>query len=371
MQKHIAHLSSVHLATDTRIFRKMCLSLAKSSYKVTLIARCDEESTVDGVKIRPFPAFYSKFKRFVQAPFLMFKKARKLEDVDLFHFHDPELILTGILLKLSGKKVIYDVHEDTPLTMATKDYLGTISSTFFYYATSFAEWIGGKLFDHIIVVIPSIEKRFPAHKTSIIQNYALKDELSKPGNLGERKRENSVLYIGDITRVRGVKEAIEALDYIPKGMDISFVLGGKFSEEGLEGEIKSLKSWDKVRFLGYVDRETMAEELSKAGLGVNLMYNRPDHYGAQPNKVFEYMSAGLPILVSNFPMMDTIAEEANCGLSVDPLDVKAIAKAYETVLSDENLKSTFSKNGRKAIEERYNWESEYPKLERVYKLVLA
>ena len=369
MNKHIAHLSSVHLASDTRIFRKMCSSLAKDGYKVTLVARCDEETVIDGVRVLPFPSFDSKFKRFVKAPLLMFNKARIIKGIDVFHFHDPELILTGILLKLTGKKVIYDVHEDTPLTMATKDYLGPITSKLFYFATSFAEWLGGKFFDQIIVVIPSILKRFPKKKSTIIQNYALKDELSSK-NITEQARNNTILYIGDITRVRGVKEAIQALGYVPDSLNASFVLGGRFSEEGLEDEIKQLPGWEKVRYLGYVDREIMALELSKAGIGVNLMYNRPDHYGAQPNKLFEYMSAGLPVIVSDFPMMNVITNESECGLAVNPLDVEEIAEAYVKILTNPELKKTFSKNGRKAIENKYNWESEYPKLVEIYKKVL-
>lgn len=341
-----------------------------SGYKVSLIARSEKNYESDGVSVIAFPSFESKFKRLLKAPLIMYKKAMAMRDADLFHFHDSELILTGILLKLSGKKVIYDVHEDTPLTMSTKDYLGPVLSSTLYYLTSFAEWAGGKIFNHVIVVIPSIMKRFPKHKTSIIQNYALRDELKTEDSKPFLQRDNTIIYIGSITRVRGVKEAIKALNFVPDSLNVRFVLGGDFDEKGLESELKQLPEWKKVRFLGYVDRPTMATELARAGLGVNLMYNQPDHYGAQPNKVFEYMSAGLPVVVSDFPMMNTIAKESECGLAVNPLDAKQIASAYVKILTDKKLREKFSKNARSAIEQKYNWDSEFGKLIKIYKKIL-
>jgi len=368
----VAHLSSVHPWKDTRIFLKMCRTLSTHGFDVTLVARAEKEQILDGVTIIPFPLFDSKIKRFLIAPWVMYRMARKLKSIQVYHLHDPELIITAILLRLHGKKVIYDVHEDTPETMATKDYLHPAAAFILYYITWIAEWLAGKVVNHVIVVIPSIKKRFPSYKTDLVQNYALTDELSRgSAKTTGTSRKKQIIYVGDITRVRGVKEAIQAMELLPESLGAEFVLGGNFSEPGFEAELRAMEGWRKVRYLGFISRDRMSEELAQSMAGVNLMHPRPDHYGAQPNKIFEYMSAGLPVIVSNFPMMSTIVEESNCGMAVDTFNISEIASAYQLIIDNEEMREQMGINGKRSVKEKYNWESQIPVLLQIYKKVIG
>ena len=82
--------------------------------------------------------------------------------------------------------------------------------------------------------------------------------------------------------------------------------------------------------------------------------------------MFEYMAAGIPVLASDFPLWRCIVEEANCGMLVDPLDPEAIAKGMQWFIEHPDEALEMGQSGRRAVEERYNWEKEFPKLQALY-----
>ena len=124
MQKKICHLSTVHNAINGRLLDRECIKLSKAGYEVILIALHKKKlEFVNGVKIISFPKTNSIILRITILNLYMLVKALK-QNCHLYHFHDPELLLVGYLLKLFGKKVIYDVHED--LKAYNKNYLPKI-----------------------------------------------------------------------------------------------------------------------------------------------------------------------------------------------------------------------------------------------------
>ena len=82
--------------------------------------------------------------------------------------------------------------------------------------------------------------------------------------------------------------------------------------------------------------------------------------------MFEYMSAGLPVIASNFPKWKNIIDETNCGICVNPLDPNEIAKAIEFFLTNPEKAKEMGQNGRKLIEKKYNWSIEEKKLNAFY-----
>ena len=118
----VCHLTSVHPPFDIRIFYKECISLANNGFDVTLIAPRIESTERMGVKIIPIHLPKNRFKRMLFVTFKMFQLAIK-QKAKVYHFHDPELMLCGILLRLSGKKVIFDIHENVRLSLVSKDWL--------------------------------------------------------------------------------------------------------------------------------------------------------------------------------------------------------------------------------------------------------
>jgi glycosyltransferase involved in cell wall biosynthesis len=121
----VCHLSSVHNAFDTRILWKECVSLSAAGYKVCLIAAAKEDNVCQTVDIVPFPQFRHRLARFTFAPWMMLVKAMKSR-ADIYHFHDPELLPVGLLLRLlTWRPVIYDVHEDVSASIRVREYIPT------------------------------------------------------------------------------------------------------------------------------------------------------------------------------------------------------------------------------------------------------
>jgi glycosyltransferase involved in cell wall biosynthesis len=93
----------------------------------------------------------------------------------------------------------------------------------------------------------------------------------------------------------------------------------------------------------------------------------PSHLDAQPNKLFEYMSAELPVIASDFPLWREIVADTGAGICVDPESPDAIAAAIRDLLRDESAMERMGNAGRQAVLNTYNWPAEAAKLVRFYK----
>jgi glycosyltransferase involved in cell wall biosynthesis len=124
--------------------------------------------------------------------------------------------------------------------------------------------------------------------------------------------------------------------------------------------------WDRVVEHGQLSRSAVAELLQGVQAGLVLFHPEPNHVEAQPNKLFEYMSAGIPVIASDFPLWRDLIERECCGLAVDPLDEAAIASAIEYVLTHPDEAEAMGRRGRLAVERTYNWQPQAHKLLDLY-----
>ncbi|MET0319494.1 MAG: glycosyltransferase, partial [Duganella sp.] len=121
----VCHLSSVHRGLDIRIYRKQCVSLAAAGFDVHLVIAATPaqvaEATAAGVTVHALPGAdgAGRLRRVLRQGWRCYRMAAAL-DADLYHFHDPELIPYGLLLRRRGTQVIYDLHEDLPADILSK-----------------------------------------------------------------------------------------------------------------------------------------------------------------------------------------------------------------------------------------------------------
>lgn len=122
--KRVVHMTTVHHPYDPRIYHKECTSLHKAGYDVTLIAQKDEQAIKEERQINhiPLKKYSSRLKRMIFGTFAAYKKAKRLK-ADVYHFHDPELLPVGWLLKRKNNVVIYDIHEDYITSILQKEYM--------------------------------------------------------------------------------------------------------------------------------------------------------------------------------------------------------------------------------------------------------
>lgn len=365
----VAHLTSAHKRNDTRIFLKMCLSLARDGHQVTqIVADGKGDSICDGVQILDVGAPKGRLDRIRNAPKRVLAKAVSL-NADLYHLHDPELIPIGLKLKRLGMCVLIDFHEDVPKQLLGKPYLNKTALWCLSKSFGMFESYACKRFDGVIAATPFIRDKFLSlhHNTVDINNFPMLGELATDVEWGNKQAE--VCYVGGIAQIRGIAEVCQAMGLVQTKARLN--LCGGFSEPSVEQSVKAMLGWQQVNELGFVDRLGVRDVLSRSVAGLVTFHPLPNHVDAQPNKMFEYMSAGIPVIASDFPLWREIIQGNDCGLLVDPLDPAAIAQAIDYLVSNPTEAQRMGANGRKAVNERYNWAIEEQKLFAFYERTLS
>jgi len=366
----VAHLTSVHPVLDIRIFHKECSTLVEAGHEVLLVVPHDHDEILDGVRIRALPRPKSRRERMLKTTWRVLR-ATFHEDADIYHFHDPELIPVGLLLRLFGKRVVYDVHEELPKQILSKYWIRPWLRRPLAKIADTAESISARTFDAIVVATPAIASRFPETKTVIVQNFPIPDELTIGGGRPYAERPFGVAYVGAITVVRGIKEIMHAMSIIPQRLEAKLVLAGIIAPPELEDELKATPGWDRVDFLGWQSREGVAHVLGEVRVGSVLLHPQPNYLESYPIKLFEYMSVGIPVVASDFPLWREIVQGTGCGILVDPLDPKAIAEAIQWLLEHPKESEAMGRRGQEAVRSRFNWNTEAEKLLHLYGRILS
>jgi len=360
----ICHFTSVHTYTDTRILLKECTSLALAGHEVHLVAVGAPDEVRNGVHIHGVtPVSGGRLSRMTKTANAVAEKAKTL-NAELYHFHDPELLHSALKLRREGKKVIYDVHEDVPRDIMSKTWIPGVLRSLISRSFEVYENYAAKRLSYVITATPFIKKRFTMQgiKAEVVNNYPILGELGAE-QIDWAQKEQAVTYVGEITDIRGCFEMVKAIGET----DAKLLLGGRFDPLGLSEDVSKLPGWTKVEELGQLDRTAVAETFARARAGLVLLHPAPNHTDAQPNKMFEYMSAGLPLIGSHFPLWRGIIEGNECGLCVDPQDPHAIAEGIRWIMDHPVEAKRMADNGRKAVREKYNWEAEGKKLLSIYK----
>jgi glycosyltransferase involved in cell wall biosynthesis len=367
----ITHLTTVHPPFDVRIFHKECKSIARAGYDVTLIACHDRDETVDGVRLKGIPKRSGRLSRITRGVWTVFREARRT-DSELYHFHDPELIPVGLLMRLKGKKVVYDVHEDVRADMAAKYYIPQPLRRLLTWLVSVIEAGAVRHFSAVVPATIPIGHHFESrtYHTVVVSNYPLVDELHPVIRTPWAQRSPSIAYIGILAKDRCASEMVQAMGFLPESLKATLKLAGIFSPQDLRDELAENNGWDRTQFLGILGRVQVRELLAEVRAGLTILKPTPGFLESAPIKLFEYMSAGIPVIASNFPGFRKIVEEAGCGIVVDPLDPRSIARAIEYIFHHPEEAEQMGLRGREAVKNFYNWPSEERKLLNLYRKLL-
>ncbi|MCG3202986.1 MAG: hypothetical protein NFCOHLIN_02873 [Gammaproteobacteria bacterium] len=361
----VAHLTSVHRPFDIRIFQKELRSLARVGWPVTLIARHTHDEKVDGVQIRAIRGFNGRLRRMTLTVCAVLREAVRSR-AEICHFHDPELIFVGFVLKLLGRKVIYDVHEDLPRQIESKHWIVPFLKHPIALLSGAIEWMAGRFFDRIVVVTPVIARRFPPGKTIVVQNYPMPEELFDVEGTPYARRPPVICYAGGISEARGAYEMVDAIAEVDGRLDPQLHLAGEFVPASLRQALEKRRGWARTTTHGVLDRAGIRNLLGSSRAGLVLLHPHPNHLNAQPIKLYEYMAAGLPVIASDFPLWQEIVGRNGAGLLIDPMDPGAIARAIEWVLDHPEQAAAMGSKGRSAVIERLNWSEEEKKLLAMY-----
>ncbi|MHA6513694.1 glycosyltransferase [Tessaracoccus sp. Z1128] len=360
-QVKVRHLSTVHDVRDTRVTYKECRHLSEAGYDLALINCNPGDTTLAGVRVIGLGAPRNRLHRMFVKSVSMARRALH-ENADIYHFHDPELIPVGIVLKLRGKRVIYDVHEDVPKQIMHKFWIPTPMKKPLSLAAHVFERAATRLVDLFVAATPTIAEKFPQAKTIVCQNFPEKDLAEHKNNTPFEDRPSAFVYVGGLSRQQGLFSMLDGAAQLPD--DAVGDLAGKFKE--YEDEARAHPGWQHVRWHGVLERDGIVALLNQARTGVVLNHPISNYLEAYSTKMFEYMACGLPVVTSDIPLWKEIVEGSGCGVAVDPFDAAAVEAAVRRYLDDPELAASDGERGRQAILARYNWSLEGAKLVAAY-----
>lgn len=347
----------MHKDLDVRIFLKECVSLAQAfpDYEVHLILPGVVERVEQGVWVHSVPKHQgSRLQRMWHTVNKIYKKALGL-DACIYHLHDPELLRIATKLKRKGKKVMYDAHEDLPRQMLGKSYL-PMKKWASYVFEWYENFVVRKL-DGVVTATPFIRDRFSTINPNVldINNFPLLSEIEFSNEVVGSK--NHICYIGGVTPIRGISELVSAMAQT----DVTLELAGSIQADFLS-ILETNPGWKGVLAHGHVSREESAKIRQRAFAGVVTFLPYPNHINAQPNKIFEYMASGIPVIGSHFPLWRVLIEDNRVGVCVDPNNPQSIAAAILYLKNNPDMAQEMGAVGKRLVREKYNWDIEAQKL---------
>lgn len=364
----ICHMTSAHPPEDVRIFSKECVSLAKAGYDVYLVEP-GESCEKDGVHIvgvgQPSGGRLSRMTSFSKKVY----RAALALDAELYHVHDPELLPYALRLKKRGKKVIFDSHEDVPADILEKYWISEPVRKF--VSLFYARWEKHQLarLDGVISVTPHICDRLRKinPNTEMVTNYPIPEE-----NLPAPKFQNrKIIFPGLVSRLWCLDTVIRAIEPIDGAV---LELRSGDPEGDYLKTLKALPGWEKVNFPGKISHSEVMHLMTECSCGVALVQYCPNtgwKTGTLGNtKIFEYMMAGIPVVCTDFVLWKEIADGRHCGICVNPEDVEQVRQAIRFLLDNPEEARRMGENGRRAVQEQYNWKTQEENLLRFYKTIL-
>jgi glycosyltransferase involved in cell wall biosynthesis len=365
MARKVVHMTSVHAAWDNRIAYRECGTLASAGYEVVLIAAGNAaEALPAGVRLRSVPRPQNRLQRMTRTVWQVFRAALD-ERADVYHFHDPELMFVGIALRAAGAKVVFDVHEDIPQDIADKPWILPALRPPVAIASAAALRMLQPFYSAIVTATPAIARRFRRQRTVVVANYPRIDDLPSVDRQTV-DADASAIYLGTITALRCIEEMVRAMASPQLGEGVKLRLLGTFENAKLEERVRSLPGWKNVMYLGQRPRSEALQHLARARVGLLLFRAAANHDECLPTKLFEYLGAGLPVIISNTMQCSELVKEHGCGLVVDPRNVDEIAAAIRYCVDNPLHAQAMGERGRRLVIEQYHWGSEAQKLTNLY-----
>jgi glycosyltransferase involved in cell wall biosynthesis len=370
----VCMLTSVHSALDERIFYKEARSLAGCGYDVVVVGPHRESERRDTVDVIAVTRRTGKLARMLRTSIDVLVRGLGTH-AEIYHFHDPELIPLGLLFRLLGKRVIYDIHEYTAIDVASKHWIPLWIRPAVSRVVGWLEDRAVLVMNGVVVVNDDMAERVrrlvkSPDRVVSVHNFPEVDRFLESTN--GVHLEPFAIYVGGLSRERGWEILLEA----GRRLRTSYPNGrlevlGPLDPGGVAPKYADPDRWSVygVHYGGIASHIDVPKWMSRARVGLLPLLATPAFHRAMPVKLFEYMAAGLPVVASDFGSMHDIVHSTGCGLLVRPGDPVELSDAVASLLRDPATADAMGQRGRRAVLEKYSWPSQAAKLRSLYEVV--
>jgi glycosyltransferase involved in cell wall biosynthesis len=361
MTGRMAVVTTAHSWGDPRVFERELAACLEWGVEVHVFVPLAEPparsgwSAAPGLRVHPLTVPSGRMGRFVLA-LGVWRAVLRHGPFALVHFHDPELVPAMALLAILRPEsyLLYDIHEDLPLQVASKPYLPAALRAPIARLVTCMLRAARTLFAGFAPATEAIARAWPAAETRVLHNYPKALFGEGPVPLDPHR----IIYVGGLSRVRGTLLALAAVAAARRRIpELRLELIGWVMEPEVGAAIGQAEAEGWCVHVPRLGPEALRARAAGAGVGLVTLLPRPNYLEALPTKLFEYMAMGIPVLASDFPLWRRLVEESGAGLLAAP-EPDAVARALVTLCSDPERLRRHAQAGRDAYRARYRWEAE-------------
>jgi glycosyltransferase involved in cell wall biosynthesis len=326
------------------------------------------------VGVLKFPFYFNYWKHYVDE---LFEK----EKFDAIHVHDLPLAKVGYEARCKyGVRFVLDLHENWPvllqLSKHTNTFLGKMLSSNSQWVRYEKEMCG--LADKIIVVVDEAKNRInalgiPPEKIEVVSNTLNLNQFDPIERKGFKKDKFRMLYVGGINYHRGIQYVVQAISLLKKrGVEVHFDLVGDGSYLiDIKRLIDDLQVLDNVTVHGFRHYTQICGIYESANVALIPHVKSGHTDNTIPHKIFQYMYAGIPMIVSNCNPLVRIVNETQSGVSYRYDHPEELAEIIANFYAHPELLNNYIHHGRQAVIVKYNWKVDGAKLVNLYQQLLA
>lgn len=366
-KSHVLLITTVHPRTDTRVFSRVAPFLASDPEISLSVVVADGQGAEDRgtfvIEDIGSPG-RGRLGRMTTGLILAAREILRRRP-HILHLVDPELLLLAPLARSIGIAVVYEAHEDLAADVRDKHWLPVVARPAVSVFAARTLRILLRWTDGLVANTPSIARSLHAFDPVVIANYPVLS-ATPADKRADRDTVLTCVYVGGITRIRGLTELVRAIELINQNRPAKLLLAGPVSPPAYLDELRTEPGWKRVEYIGSIPNSDVPALYARADIGCITFLPAPNHVDAQPNKMYEYMASGLPIVASDFPQWKTLIDSGPFGKTCDPTSPTSIADTVITIAEDARFARLCAERGPRATADHYNWASESRKLANLY-----
>ena len=341
-------LCTVHDPRDARVNEREIGALLDAGHEVTLVAPFTAFDVPPPAGMRAIDIPRSQGRRRVRS----LQAARRVlrqeaPRHDLVIVHSPEHL--AATAGLDGRRVVWDVHEDTAAAVGMKS------------------WLPGPLRPSAAAAVRRAERRAERRVRIILAEDAYAERFTRPHPIVRNvpvvpdsvlpSARGRAVYLGTLTEQRGGDDLVEVGRLLSPDVALE-ILGG--AHGAIADRLAAAQARGDVAWRGFVPNAEALGSIEGATVGLALLHDEPNYRHSMPTKLYEYLARGIPFVSTPLPLARELAEQSGGGILVPFGDPAAAAAAVRELDADDDRRQAMARAGRQWVIDHADWRRDGP-----------